>query len=389
METKRCSRCGQTKPLNEFTKGGSGSWCKVCQAECTREYRERKHAGSPPRKYYKYTDEQKQQWRQYVAQCGSIKEAGRYFGIDPGVMQPSVSDVLQEYKAEQDRKITEMRLAGKSMKETAAALHVSETLVESRCRLLNLGGKRSNRKADYTKMKHQEPDEAKARERIAEAGFDYVGGFTGCNGTASIRCRKCGNVFIASYQPIRRRGSIVCPVCHEAERQHTAEEAAKQKAADREAKKKAAEERKAKESERKQKKRQKICKECGEKFLDKSDGNSRSYCSEVCSHRAQNRLKDARRRGYKSNGTLTKLYYRDGGRCYICGGKCDFGDHQIIDGAFVVGPSYPTVEHVIPICRGGDDGEDNIKLACHRCNSKKSIKSSYKVERFGQIALVV
>lgn len=245
-------------------------------------------------------------------------------------------------------------------------------------------------------MKHTGPDEAKARERIAEAGFDYVGGFTGRDGTADIKCRKCGEVFKASYQPIRRRGSIVCPVCNEAARAEREElrrreetEKAEQRETNRLMRQEAqriAEEEKAKAREQR---RWKECKECGKKFYDDSYGGQKLYCSDGCSRKSSNRLKDARRRKYKSNGTLTKLYARDGGRCYLCGVTCDFNDYQIVGGAFVVGPTYPTVEHVIPICRGGDDGDDNIKLACHRCNSAKSIRSSYRIEKTGQIALVV
>ena len=60
--------------------------------------------------------------------------------------------------------------------------------------------------------------EHKARERILEIGFDYIGGYTDSDGKVFVRCRKCGNVFEAAYQPIRKRGMITCPVCCDAER---------------------------------------------------------------------------------------------------------------------------------------------------------------------------
>ena len=44
-ETKQCPRCGEEKPLTEFTRNrtrpdGWQSWCKPCDAEYAREYRE-------------------------------------------------------------------------------------------------------------------------------------------------------------------------------------------------------------------------------------------------------------------------------------------------------------------------------------------------------------
>lgn len=68
---------------------------------------------------------------------------------------------------------------------------------------------------------------------------------------------------------------------------------------------------------------------------------------------------------------LRKLYDRDNGICYLCGKACDFNDSKYVNGAFIVGNNYPTVEHIKPISLGGSDTWDNIKLACLYCNSKK------------------
>ena len=72
--------------------------------------------------------------------------------------------------------------------------------------------------------------------------------------------------------------------------------------------------------------------------------------------------------------SLEKLYERDHGVCYICNKTCDWQDFQRINGAFIVGGSYPTVEHVKALCHGGTHTWDNVKLACHACNSKKGAK---------------
>jgi len=69
--------------------------------------------------------------------------------------------------------------------------------------------------------------------------------------------------------------------------------------------------------------------------------------------------------------SLEKLYERDKGVCYLCGRLCDLNDCQRIDGVFIVGLTYPSVEHVIPLSKGGTHEWNNVKLACFICNSKK------------------
>lgn len=51
--------------------------------------------------------------------------------------------------------------------------------------------------------------------------------------------------------------------------------------------------------------------------------------------------------------------------CYLCGRKTSM-ESGSRDG------SYPTVDHVVPIARGGSNDRSNLRCACMRCNSKKS-----------------
>ena len=89
------------------------------------------------------------------------------------------------------------------------------------------------------------------------------------------------------------------------------------------------------------------------------------------------RRKDVRRRAdIKSKArdkdiTLAKLYERDSGVCYLCGGVCNWNDHAKKDGAFIAGDTYPSVDHVKPLALGGSDTWANIKLAHFRCNTLK------------------
>ena len=70
---------------------------------------------------------------------------------------------------------------------------------------------------------------------------------------------------------------------------------------------------------------------------------------------------------------LLRLYKRDGGKCYICGCNCSFDDWQTAkSGNKYPGASYPTIDHVVPVSKGGLDAWDNVRLACWKCNLEKS-----------------
>lgn len=115
-----------------------------------------------------------------------------------------------------------------------------------------------------------------------------------------------------------------------------------------------------------------VCIECGSVFL----GSGRKYCSNKCRKKRTNRNKDNRLNIYNivdKDITLTKLYQRDNGICYVCGIKCDWEDKITDDkGTVIVGSNYPTIEHIKPISSGGLHSWDNVKIACKKCNEKKS-----------------
>lgn len=118
------------------------------------------------------------------------------------------------------------------------------------------------------------------------------------------------------------------------------------------------------------------CKNCGKTFESKWGA---TCCSEKCKKRINNlraqKRKDSRTERAKSNGkydssiTLEKVYKKEKGICYIC------GKHLILDHINYNRPDAPTIEHVIPICRGGTHTWGNVKLACRQCNINKSRKT--------------
>lgn len=72
--------------------------------------------------------------------------------------------------------------------------------------------------------------------------------------------------------------------------------------------------------------------------------------------------------------------------CYLCGVQCsrsDFytkknraGREQHINGA-----SYPTLDHIQALAKGGSHTRDNAALACSRCNSRKHTKDANETQQ--------
>ena len=104
-----------------------------------------------------------------------------------------------------------------------------------------------------------------------------------------------------------------------------------------------------------------------------------TYCSRRCSTKANkaNTNIGHRLRKYGSGDKprdcikLDEVIERDNGICYICGCRTTKEDHHYRHGWFTIGDSYPTIDHVIPLAKGGTHTWDNVRLACRRCNSEK------------------
>lgn len=126
-----------------------------------------------------------------------------------------------------------------------------------------------------------------------------------------------------------------------------------------------------------------------EKRLEKA--YSKACQREVYRQRAAERLRRERKlrelrreKRIKNNGkidkdiTLRRLYERDKGRCYLCGRQCDYSDHNVTsEGYFIAGKRYPSIDHVVPLSKGGTHTWDNVKLACIICNTTKRDKDGY------------
>lgn len=74
-------------------------------------------------------------------------------------------------------------------------------------------------------------------------------------------------------------------------------------------------------------------------------------------------------RGGREHLTWRSIY--GDGICYLCGEPVDPANCAWINGAFVTGWRYPTLDHVVPILRGGKHEADNVRLAHKWCNTVK------------------
>jgi hypothetical protein len=137
-----------------------------------------------------------------------------------------------------------------------------------------------------------------------------------------------------------------------------------------------------------------ICSECGNVF--NANRLNKTYCSNKCMNKHNNRVKDLRKRNkLKNNGTvhwditLSKLIKLNKNICHICGSKCNDKDF-IIDnkGSFIAGNTYPSIDHIKPINKGGTHTWDNIKLAHRYCNSVKSDNDIFETQT-GQIVMAI
>ena len=223
--------------------------------------------------------------------------------------------------------------------------------------------------------------------------FEYVGGYTGCDGKLILRCKSCNHEFEYTSQILRpsKRCNIQCKECNK----KIKESEILQKKLNKEKDKYINQQQKklANELERQQKLNNRVCNECGQVYNAKH--TNQKYCSNECVRKHKNRTKEINRRKHiRLNGkvnwdiSLEKLIKRDNNTCHICGGKCNQKDYKTIDNNFIVGKDYPSIDHMIPVSKGGAHTWDNIKLSHHYCNTIKNNKMIYE-EGNGQLVITI
>lgn len=275
-------------------------------------------------------------------------------------------------------KIVELYKQGKGARLIAKELNMPKTTVQWYLRKANI---------EMRKYRNSRLTDAEIKEIMAEKypQFEYMGGYTNAHGKMIIRCKICGYEFEYTAEVIRasRNVNIQCNNCNQLNKlRNDLINRLKKLYAERE---KALSQKIDEEVESLQRIANKHkfyleCSECGKMYF--SDRSDRKTCSAICSNKRNNRIKEMKRRiNMQCNGaidwdiTLEKLIQRDKNKCYICGKECDKEDYLIdANGNFIVGPNYPSIDHVVPISKGGTHTWDNVRLAHHACNTLKSNK---------------
>jgi len=301
----------------------------------------------------------------------TVKEVADQIGLSEGwvtkVARENGISPMTEVKREREKLVNIVRQykdKGMSAPEVAELLGVNVHFVEKYCKGINPQISHS-----YSKQLK------KAIAQIEQYGFEYVSGYTDADSFVFIRCPKCGTVFERSMVTIRhtRTKTIICPGCDAIEKENRQKEKDYRKRVAEEERIRKAEE-KARAAEEKEKAKLHECPVCGKLT------NRKIYCSKDCANKINNKNHELKR-DRKIKGvmvdkdiTLQKLYERDRGICYLCGEVCDWDDKEERGGVIICGNLYPSIDHVIPLSRGGDHSWQNVKLAHRICNTRKGTK---------------
>lgn len=299
--------------------------------------------------------------------------------------------------SEQADRVAEYYVQGHSVADTANHFGVSKVQVNNLAKARRLSNGRKFGEVINSEHNEKRRQEAIQRlsDRLADIGFEYLEGYTDSKGEAKIKCLRCSTEYERTVAFLRK-GNVTCSVCQKRDAQQRREEE----------RKKREEQAEIKKIERewyrlthppKDKRRESlldqtgICEICGKPYTVreyiKSCGMRYARNNGVCSAECKtektrqimreahkNRRDSHRHRAkkfgceYDSSITLKKLVERDGLRCAICGKMCDWNDHSWSEYS---GPLHPSIDHIMPMSKGGGHVWDNVQVAHAICNSYK------------------
>lgn len=280
------------------------------------------------------------------------------------------ADIEDAWKA----KVEELRKAGYDYTEVAEILGVDREEVEKYCQSHNLKyqdlgneNRHAHKGGGWNKGIIRTDWSEKVKTRT-DGKFELVERKTNevtHEQMLLIRCAACGSEKSISSISLRGNGKLICRSCQarETESRHEFEKWQRDlKCA-------------VDENRKKTQMSFNFCK-CGQ--LIPFGVRTCDQCKKLIQKNHARRKEYKRRirigKDFDKDITLERLYERDQGVCYLCNETCDWSDFQIINDAFVVGGRYPTVEHVKALANGGTHTWDNVRLACHACNTKKGTK---------------
>lgn len=232
---------------------------------------------------------------------------------------------------------------------------------------------------------------------LLDKGFKYIDGYDGRDSHFKVQCLTCGGTFTRGLNSHAwKQNHLRCPICDERER------AAKQseQATRQQQRVQQQEEYRQKRLEReleKQKFRDEvhICKECGCLYTNRSYAQSigvdPKYVQRIdcCSRECLNKYERKSQRKYNATHgkhklraikygvefdktvNLNDMLIRYGTKCAICGCECNLKDYKVVNGVRICGDDYPSIDHIIPMSKGGGHVWNNVQVAHRSCNTKK------------------
>lgn len=308
---------------------------------------------------------------------------------------------MRKGKVEQWEKeiIATMRNENKSYTEIAKQLNCKKDRVKNYCGRNQLGGARAARINQWGNPSEMEESFRIQFQKI-NPKFKYHSNYTGANNFFNSECRVCGYIQERTAQagrPSSKDIEIKCNQCIEIDRNRKEiikllgrVLSDKQKQIDKVV---SVEVRNLRRIAKKHR-HYLECEECGKEYF--SD-RKRITCSTECSNKRNNRIKEIKRREkILKNGevhwdiSIDRLIKRDGDKCYLCHEKINFDDYYINNsGIHIAGGKYPSIDHVIPISKGGTHTWDNVKIAHRHCNTIKRDDADVGLSSNGQMIMII
>lgn len=286
--------------------------------------------------------------------------------------------IIDWEKYKQD--IVDLRNQGKGYSEISRIIGIDKKSIAKFCKKNNI--EMTAEEKDLSKKYALSED--KLLQRIDTLAFEYLGGYKNYDSTIRIRCKVCNAEFNRNADAAIRHG-ITCPNCLAIERERIKSEKniAKNIAKEKLILKKQAEkqQRQNEKDEQDKQRKYRTCKNCGVIFYSDT---GRTLCDKC----KKDTIRIRNRKYYKSKEikrrikiqsamvdndiTVQALAERDNNICYLCNKPVDFSDYYDNGVTIICGNNYPSIDHVIPLAKGGLHSWDNVKLAHRICNSKKS-----------------
>src|SRR5574340_33933 len=107
------------------------------------------------------------------------------------------------------------------------------------------------------------------------------------------------------------------------------------------------------------------CAQCGRIFETRKNSDGRVFCSERCAHaNGKQKRKASKRNSGSVFVSFAAIIRRDKGKCQLCGKPVALKQKA-------PHPKSPTLDHILPVSKGGKHHPDNVRLAHFECNSRR------------------